>query len=92
MAIQRKPKSAAAEKAIDDFVAGAPDATARKAAPAVYEKGIAKGNRRQITLTITPELLREADEAAAAMGIGRAGFICSAIFKEVEAVKAIKRN
>jgi hypothetical protein len=92
MAIQRKPKSVSAEKAIDAFVSGAPDAAASKAAPATYDKGIAKGNRRQISLTITPELLRQVDEAAASMGIGRAGFICSAIFKEVEAIRAIKSN
>ncbi|MDB0516280.1 ribbon-helix-helix domain-containing protein [Ralstonia solanacearum] len=80
MSIQRKPKTAA--KTADDFVSGAPDAGA--AASADYEKGIKKGNKRQITLTIAPDLLRRVDEAAQRTGQGRAAIINMAIFRALE--------
>lgn len=84
MAIQRKPKTATA--AADAFVGGAPDAG--RAEPAgtahTYEKGIAKGNKRQITLTITPELLRKVDEVAKRTGQARAAVINLAIFRALE--------
>lgn len=81
MAIQRKPKSVS-NAAADAFVSGAPDAG--KASPAVYEKGIAKGRKRQISLTIAPDLLRQVDERAAAAGIGRAAFISMAVYRALE--------
>lgn len=87
MAIQRKPKTAQnAAAAADAFVGGAPDA--HRAEPASsghsYEKGIAKGNKRQITLTITPELLRKVDEVAKRTGQARAAVINLAIFRALE--------
>lgn len=85
MAIQRKPKATDAKA--EAFIAGAPDANQRPAPPAatgVYEKGIAKGNKRQITLTIAPELLRRVDEVAKRTGQGRAGIINLAIFRALE--------
>jgi hypothetical protein len=88
MAIQRKPKplapasSAAAE---DAFIAGAPDAVpAPVVAPAVYEKGVPKGNKRQITLTIAPELLRKVDEVAHRTGQARAAIINMAVYHALE--------
>ena len=81
MAIQRKPKTQS-KAAVDAFVTGAPDAG--KAPPTVYEKGIAKGHKRQISLTIAPDLLRRVDERAAAAGIGRAAFISMAIYRALE--------
>ena len=85
MAIQRKPKGAQAAAAEDAFIRGAPDAgeSATKAA-ASYEKGIPKGHKRQITLTITPELLRKVDEAASRTGQARAAIINMAIFNALE--------
>lgn len=84
MAIQRKPKVPAATA--DAFIQGAPDAKAEVSqdAAAVYEKGIQKGNKRQITLTIAPELLRKVDEVAKRTGQARAAVINLAIFKAVE--------
>lgn len=84
MAIQRKPKTAPAAAAAEDaFIQGAPDA--KEAAPAaVYEKGIPKGNKRQITLTIAPELLRKVDEVAKRTGQARAAIINMAIFSALE--------
>jgi len=82
MAIQRKPKTSPAHDAAEAFVGGAPDASAAKSA--TYDKGLPKGNKRQISLTIAPELLRRVDERAEKMGTGRAAFIAMAIFKALE--------
>lgn len=80
MAIQRKPRTA--DGSADKFIAGAPDAHAE--ATGSYNKGIPKGNKRQISLTITPELLRKVDEVAKRTGQGRAGIINMAIFRALE--------
>ncbi len=84
MAIQRKPKTAPAAAAEDAFIQGAPDAKTEAASAAVYEKGIPKGNKRQITLTIAPELLRKVDEVAKRTGQARAAIINMAIFSALE--------
>ena len=81
MSIQRKPKLATA--AANAFIQGAPDAKL-EAAPVAYEKGIQKGNKRQITLTIAPELLRKVDEVAKRVGQARAAVINMAIFRALE--------
>lgn len=85
MAIKRKPKTttAARTRAEDSFIAGAPDG-GREKPQAAYEKGIAKGNKRQITLTIAPELLRRVDEVAKRTGQARAGIINMAIYRALE--------
>jgi len=82
MTIQRKPKP---KPSADAFIAAAPDAgqTAERKAVS-YEKGIAKGNKRQITLTIAPDLLRRVDEVAARTGQARAAVINMAIFRALE--------
>ena len=72
MAIQRKPKSAAARDA------------AAVAKPAAYDKGVPKGHKRQISLTIAPEMLRQVDERAKHAGVGRAAFISMAIRKALD--------
>lgn len=79
MAIQRKPKTVS-NTAADAFVGGAPDAAATIEKPA-YEKGIPKGNKRQVSITISPDLLRRVDERSEAMGTGRSAFISMAIYK-----------
>ena len=61
----------------EDFIGGAPDA-----APAVA--GVRKGNKRQISLTIAPELLAKLDQLAAELGQSRAGLINMAIHRAVE--------
>jgi len=80
MAIQRKPRTA--DGSADKFIAGAPDAGMAK--PESYDKGIRKGNKRQISLTIAPELLRKVDEAAKRTGQGRASIINMAIYSALE--------
>jgi hypothetical protein len=81
MAITRKPPSL---KAQDAYISGAPDSQQAPSVPPVYEKGVAKGNKRQITLTIAPELLRKVDEMAQRTGQGRAGIINMAIYRAFE--------
>lgn len=85
MSIQRKPKTTANQAAQDAFIAGAPDAlTPQASQSSTYEKGVAKGNKRQITLTISPELLRKVDEVAKRTGQARAAVINMAIFRALE--------
>ena len=70
MTIKRKPK---AVQTVEDFVSGAPDAGAASATAAAgeYDRGVKKGNKRQISLTIAPDLLRRVDEVRFALGVGR---------------------
>ena len=86
MAIQRKPRLKQ-PSAADAFIQGAPDAQAQPEAPAgqTYQKGVRKGNKRQISLTITPALLEKVDAMAAEMGQSRAAIINMAIYQRVEA-------
>ncbi|AOW24588.1 CopG family transcriptional regulator [Sphingomonas melonis TY] len=88
MAITPRPKpvaSAASTAAQDAFISGAPDASpVLKDAPAEYEKGIKKGNKRQITLTIAPDLLERVDQVARRTGQARAAVINMAIFQAIE--------
>lgn len=79
MAIQRKPKGIGSEEA---FIQAAPDAQAKETSS--YEKGIKKGNKRQISLTIAPELLQRVDELAQRTGQSRAGVINLAIYQALE--------
>ena len=82
MVIQRRPKSTSAAQ--DAFISGAPDAHGPTAPVAVYEKGIQKGHKRQISLTIAPELLRKVDEVAKRTGQARAAVINMALYRALE--------
>ena len=78
MAITRpKPKTAPATSAADAFISGAPDAEPKP-------RGVKKGNRQQISLTIAPTLLEKVDELAAELGQSRAAVINMAIYRAVE--------
>lgn len=77
-----KSKPGAAPKAADSaaadaFISGAPDSAAKA-------RGVKKGNRQQISLTIKPELLDKVDELAAELGQSRAAVINMAIYRAVE--------
>lgn len=82
MAINRKPKMSSEHA--DAFIAGAPDSRIPHEKPAPYEKGIPKGNKRQISLTIAPELLRKVDEVAKRTGQARAAVINMALYRALE--------
>jgi hypothetical protein len=74
MAITKpKPKTATA----DTFISGAPDAE-------VKPKGVKKGNKRQISLTIAPALLVKIYDLAEELGQTRAAIINMAIYRAVE--------
>ncbi|MEG3162350.1 CopG family transcriptional regulator [Sphingomonas sp. LB2R24] len=88
MAITQRPRLAGnttRTAAEDAFISGAPDAAkATKASGAEYEKGVKKGNKRQITLTIAPELLERVDQIANRTGQARAAVINMAIYQAIE--------
>lgn len=62
-------------KTTESFISGAPDARV---------KGVRRGTKQQITLTIAPELLAKVDEMAERMGQSRAALINLAIYRTVE--------
>ena len=69
-----KPKPKAT---VDDFIAAAPDSE-------VKARGVKKGNKQQISLTIAPALLVKIDKLAAELGQSRAAVINMAIYRAVE--------
>lgn len=82
MAIQRKPRLKQSD-AEDAFIQGAPDAQAQLGS-LKKQPGVRKGNKLQISLTITPTLLEKVDAMAAEMGQSRAAIINMAIYRLVE--------
>jgi hypothetical protein len=68
MAITRPTKA----KSPETFIAEAPDAG---------RKGVMRGRREQISITLKPELLAELDTLAARMGQSRAATIGLAIYR-----------
>lgn len=69
----KKPASA------ENFIAAAPDA-----APPQQPKHVKKGNKIQISLTITEPLLARVDELAARLGQSRAAVINLALYQSLE--------
>ncbi|MDF1897217.1 ribbon-helix-helix domain-containing protein [Rahnella contaminans] len=72
MAITKPPKKtneANAKLKLDAFIEGAPDGQSAK------KKGVIKGKKQQITLTITPEILDQLDQKAGDLGLSRAALI-----------------
>ena len=74
---EKNDPKAADSAAADAFISGAPDS-----APKV--RGVRKGKRQQISLTIKPELLDKVDELAEELGQSRAAIINMAIYRAVE--------
>lgn len=80
---KKKPAAAPAkidQAAADAFISGAPDS----AASVPKLGGVKKGNKQQISLTITPGLLAKVDELAEQLGQSRAAIINLAIHRAVE--------
>lgn len=80
MPITPKPKTRKpAEADVDAFISGAPDSS-----PAAASGGYLVGRRRQISMTITPDLLARVDETARRTGQTRAAVINLAIYHALE--------
>lgn len=62
---------------VDAFIGNAPDGG---------RKGVVRGRKEQITLTIAPELLAKVDDLARRMGQSRAALINRAIYELAERV------
>ncbi len=79
MAIKRKPKT----EVLEEFIGRAPDAPSPSADLPGHEgvKGVFKGHKRQITLTIAPKLLQGVDALAKRTGQTRAALINLAIWR-----------
>ncbi|CAH0133800.1 MULTISPECIES: ribbon-helix-helix domain-containing protein [Enterobacterales] len=70
MAITKPPKKTnEANAKLDAFIEGAPDGQSAK------KKGVIKGKKQQITLTITPDILDQLDQKAGDLGLSRAALI-----------------
>jgi len=77
MVLQSKPRKS--DKAADSFIQGAPDSDAKGSAP-----GLRRGRKRQITLTITDELLEGVDRLARERGISRASAFSLAAYEWIQ--------
>lgn len=77
-----RPKTKTKETREKEFIAGAPDAE--------KPRGVRKGKRQQISLTIAPELLAKVDTLAARLGQSRAAVINMAIYRAIESGIAIE--
>ncbi len=71
------------ERAVEAFMNKAPDGAPAPAPEKTERKGVKRGNREQISHTITPELLAKVDERAKLEGQTRAGLINLAIARYV---------
>ncbi len=75
-------------KTVEEFIGGAPDAPRvvppLADTPPAKPKGIQRGNKQQITLTIAPHLLEKIDALAERMGQSRAALINVAIHRHIE--------
>ena len=79
MGITRRPASQSAE----DFINGAPDASATQSASATVKKHRLTGKQVGISLALPPDLLSKVDEAARTLSISRAAFMKQAISRAV---------
>ena len=77
--------------AADDFIAAAPDAAADAPQPK-KPRYVQKGNKLQITLTITRPMLERVDALAAKLGQSRAAVINLAVFQSLESGLRIERD
>jgi hypothetical protein len=79
MTINRGASARKRAQKVDAFIGKAPDA---------HRKGVVRGRKEQITLTIAPDLLAKVDEIANRMGQSRAALINRAIYELAERVAA----
>ncbi len=79
MTINRGTSARKSAQKVDAFIGKAPDA---------HRRGVIRGRKEQITLTIAPDLLAKVDEIANRMGQSRAALINRAIYELAERVAA----
>ena len=79
MTINRGASTRKQARPAEAFIGRAPDAP---------RKGVVRGRKAQITLTIAPELLAKVDALASRMGQSRAALINRAIYELAERVTA----
>lgn len=65
------------KESVDQFINNAPDGDKQR-------KGVKKGKREQISLTIPPDLLERLDTIASRLALSRAGMINLAIVRAIE--------
>ena len=75
MTITKKPQKVV--RTPTEFIVGAPDGEN-------VRRGVLKGKKRQITLTIMPDLLEKVDAMARRLGQSRAAVINMAVYRTVE--------
>ena len=75
MTINRGATATKSTQAVETFIRGAPVGA---------RKGVIRGRKEQITLTIAPELLAKVDEIAGKVGQSRAALINRAIYELAE--------
>lgn len=92
MAITKPPKPTPSADALDAFINAAPDGVVAPApaTPAPTRKRTMKGNKEQISLTISVELVDRLDAMAATMGQTRAALINMAIYQLLDRGMTIK--
>ncbi|MGJ8526878.1 hypothetical protein LMG33818_002641 [Halomonadaceae bacterium LMG 33818] len=73
--VNRRDKSI--QSRVEAFTEGAPDGYKGREKSA--RKGVAMGNKTQISLTISPDLLDRVDDKAQELGMTRAAFITMAL-------------
>lgn len=76
MAIRDRSANGAKAKPGEAFIGRVPDRVGEERVP---RKGVKKGNKEQISLTISPDMLARVDSAAAALGISRAAYVNQAV-------------
>lgn len=67
----------------DKFISGAPDSEAAPKQAGIT--GVMRGNKRQISLTLSPGMLPQIDQAADELGISRAAWISMTIARALKA-------
>ena len=82
MAITPNPKSVPPTRNLSEFISAAPDSGVRRTRQPA--KGVFRGTRRQITVTLPPELLDKVDRVARGVGQTRTSFINTCLWRAVE--------
>lgn len=75
-------KPANKRSAVDAFLGAAPDSQSSAETPT--RRGVKRGRREQITITLPPSVLARIDARAKQLGISRAGLIVQSTVRALE--------